>query len=126
MDLVRDGKAKLVVFVAHWCPHCQREVPVLSQYLASNDLPPSVELLAVATGTNPDRPNYPPSLWLEREGWPAPVLADDTEGTVAQRFGLPSYPYFVAIDADGKVVARTTGEISTDTFVDLARQASGG
>jgi thiol-disulfide isomerase/thioredoxin len=125
VDITSDGKPKLVLFVAHWCPHCQREVPVLSQYLATQTLPAPVELITVATGTNPDRPNFPPSLWLERENWPGPVLVDDAQGTTAQQFGLPSYPYFVAIDAEGKVVARTTGEISTDAFVDLARQAAG-
>src|SRR5262245_58095868 len=31
----KDGKPKAVVFVAHWCPHCQAEVPRISQYLQS-------------------------------------------------------------------------------------------
>ena len=25
-----DGKPQMIVFVAHWCPHCQREVPLLT------------------------------------------------------------------------------------------------
>ena len=124
ISITRDGRAKLVLFVAHWCPHCQREVPLLVDYLESHSLPDNVDLVTVATGTTPDRPNYPPSAWLERERWPAPVLVDDADGTAAQAFGLPGYPYFVAVDASGTVVARTSGEITTDQFAALAGQAA--
>lgn len=29
--IVRDGQPKLIAFLAHWCPHCQREVPVVDR-----------------------------------------------------------------------------------------------
>ena len=28
-----DGGAKVIVFVAHWCPHCQAEVPEIVSHL---------------------------------------------------------------------------------------------
>ena len=117
----RDGKAKLILFVAHWCPHCQREVPLLVSWLKGHDLPPGVELLTVATATSSDRPNYPPSAWLEDEGWKAPVLADSSDDAAATAFGLPGFPYLVGVDAQGKVVGRLSGEFTTDTFVTLAK-----
>jgi thiol-disulfide isomerase/thioredoxin len=119
-----DGRAKLLVFVAHWCPHCRREVPVLSSYLRTHDLPKGLDLVTIATGTSPDAPNYPPSSWLENAHWPKPILADSSTSTAAQAFGLPGYPYFVAIGRDGKVVARTSGEISTSEFAQLADAAA--
>jgi RNA polymerase sigma factor (sigma-70 family) len=29
-----DGRPKVLLFVAHWCPHCQAEVPVVQAWLA--------------------------------------------------------------------------------------------
>jgi thiol-disulfide isomerase/thioredoxin len=123
-----DGKAKVIVFVAHWCPHCQREVPLLSEHLKDHPMPDDVELLTVSTAVHPGADNYPPQEWLEREDWTAPVLADDEESTVGQTFGLSAFPYFVVVDADGKVVERATGELTTDQFdamVEAAQEGSG-
>ena len=125
VDIRNDGRPKLVLFVAHWCPHCQREVPLLSKYLKSHPLPKGLDLYTVSTAVNQPRGNYPPSAWLQREGWTAPVLADSDDGKAANAFGLPGFPYFVAVDASGKVVARTSGEISTDDFADLATKTLG-
>jgi thiol-disulfide isomerase/thioredoxin len=123
--VTHDGRPKLLVFVAHWCPHCQREVPLLVQHLRDRPLPAGVDLVAIATATTPDRPNYPPSAWLDREGWKAPVLADSSQGNASAAFGLPGFPYFVAVDARGNVAARTSGEISVDQFEQLVRVARG-
>ena len=67
------GKPTVVLFVAHWCPHCQREVPVVQDYVDAGRVPRGTSLVAVATAIDPSRPNYPPSEWLEREGWTSPV-----------------------------------------------------
>jgi len=120
-----DGRAKLIVFVAHWCPHCRNEIPLLADWLKSNQLPNGVDLYAVSTAVDSKRPNYPPSSWLEKEGWTAPVLADSSESKAADALGLSAFPYFMAVDGSGKVVARTTGEIGPEAFSDLARTALG-
>jgi cytochrome c biogenesis protein CcmG/thiol:disulfide interchange protein DsbE len=125
VDIRNDGRPKLILFVAHWCPHCQREVPLLTDYLKSHPLPKGVDLYTVATATNPQRPNYPPSAWLAKVGWKAPTLADSGDAKAANAFGLNAFPYFVAVDGSGKVVARTTGEITTDEFAGLAARALG-
>jgi thiol-disulfide isomerase/thioredoxin len=119
-----DGGPAVLVFVAHWCPHCQREVPVLSEWLRDGG-PEGVEVAFVATGTSAARPNHPPSSWLEEERIDAPVLADDASGTAAAAYGLSAYPFFVALDADGTVRARDSGEIGVEGFerlVAVARQ----
>jgi cytochrome c biogenesis protein CcmG/thiol:disulfide interchange protein DsbE len=115
----------VLAFVAHWCPHCQVEVPLLSEHLATNPMPAGVRLVTVATSTNVTRPNYPPSAWLEREEWPGEVLADSAEGASASAFGLTAFPYFVAVDPAGDVVARVSGEISTEQFDELTALAMG-
>jgi cytochrome c biogenesis protein CcmG/thiol:disulfide interchange protein DsbE len=123
MAIVHDARPKLVMFVAHWCPHCQREVPLLASWLRSNGMPQGVDLYTVATGTTPDRPNYPPSAWLQREGWTVPTMADDDNDRAAAAFGISAYPFFVAVDGSGKVVARTSGELSISKFQTLLDQA---
>jgi thiol-disulfide isomerase/thioredoxin len=122
VSITHDGHPKLVLFAAHWCPHCQREVPLLISHLKDHPLPSGIELYLVATGTDARLPNYPPSAWLAKIGWTSPVLADDTKST-AMAFGLTSYPYFVALDAQSRVVARTSGEISVDDFDQLVARA---
>jgi cytochrome c biogenesis protein CcmG, thiol:disulfide interchange protein DsbE len=125
VNVTHDGRPKVVLFVAHWCPHCQKEVPLIADYLQSNPLPAGVDLITVATSTSPDQPNYPPSAWLQSEGWKTPVMADSKDGAAGQAFGLSAFPYFVAVDASGKVVSQKTGEITTDEFSQLTRQAMG-
>ena len=114
-----DGTAKVILFLAHWCPHCQAEVPVVQAWVDGGNLPDDVELISVSTAIDPNRPNYPPSEWLERENWTAPVIEDES-GTVASAYGMTAFPYFVFVNADGTVAGRITGEVPTsdlDTII---------
>jgi thiol-disulfide isomerase/thioredoxin len=119
------GKPTVVLFLAHWCPHCQREAPVVQDYVDSGRVPKGSSLVAVATAIDPARPNYPPSEWLEREGWTSPVLADGN-GEAANAYGLPAFPYWVAVDAQGRVVERITGELTPRQIDDLFAAAKAG
>jgi cytochrome c biogenesis protein CcmG, thiol:disulfide interchange protein DsbE len=111
--IAADGRPKILLFLAHWCPHCQAEVPVVQRWLDADRLPGSVDLISIATSIDAARPNYPPDEWLARERWAPPVLVDPDEA-VAQRFGLGAFPYWVAVSADGRVAMRLTGELSPD------------
>ncbi len=115
------GTPTLLVFLAHWCPFCQEEVPLLVEWEESGDMPLGVDVIAVATATDSARPNYPPSAWLAREKFPAlwPVMADDQERTAGQSFGLAAYPFFVLLDAEGKVVKRMSGVVPKDDLTAL-------
>ena len=105
-----------IVLLAHWCHVCQAEVPVLVDYLDTTGMPDGVELVAISTSINEARSNYPPSAWLEREGWTAPTLVDDGTSRALQALGISAFPGFVFVDADGRVVTRTTGELPAATF----------
>jgi thiol-disulfide isomerase/thioredoxin len=111
-----SGRPTAIVFVAHWCPHCQREVPLIQAWINENGLPKDVDLVSVATGIDPSRPNYPPDAWLEHEGWTVPVLVDPSN-TVAMAYGLTGYPFFVFLDGQGKVVTRISGELTIPQLV---------
>jgi cytochrome c biogenesis protein CcmG, thiol:disulfide interchange protein DsbE len=110
-----------IVLLAHWCAHCQAEVPVLVEYLATTGMPEGVGLVAISTSINEAQPNYPPSAWLEREGWTVPTLVDDANSRALSSLGMGSFPGFVFVDADGRVVSRMTGEIPAATFDQIVR-----
>lgn len=119
-----DGRAKVIAFFAHWCPHCQRELPRLTAWLADNDLPAGVDLVAVNTAVADDRDNYPPSAWFETEGWTLPVLRDSPATEIAEGYGLSSFPYTVVLNGAGAVVARVSGELSTPQWETLLATAA--
>ncbi len=111
---------QVIVVVAHWCPHCQAEVPRIVDWLAANELPNGAQLVTLSTGIDAARPNYPPSAWLAREGWTAPVLTDDAASTALTALGLNSFPGFVFVNTDGTVAQRLTGELPVDQIASIA------
>ncbi len=121
-----DGTPKIVVFLAHWCPHCQAEVPVIQQWINEGNLPDDVEMISISTLANEVRDNFPPNEWLEEEGWTPPVMLDSEEGTLALAYGLGSTPQFMVLDGDNTNLLRVSGELTTeqlDLLVDVAQES---
>jgi cytochrome c biogenesis protein CcmG/thiol:disulfide interchange protein DsbE len=125
IDIEPGDQPQLIIFVAHWCPHCQREVPKIVQWLEDSGTPEGLDMTVVATATDPNRPNYPPSEWLDEEGLNLPAMADDEDGSAAEAMGLSGYPYFVLLDRNHKVLARDTGELTTEQLDALVEMAEG-
>lgn len=111
-----DGQATVIVFLAHWCPHCQAEFPRLVDAWIRPDLPDEVRVVAVPTAQDPDGNNWPPSVWMlgGTQPWDEPVLLDTEELNVGRAMGVTSYPFFVVIGPDGNVLVRTAGEQGLD------------
>ena len=121
------GTPMLLVFLAHWCPFCQKEVPVLVNWNSSGTVPDNLDVIAVTTGTDEAQPNFPPSVWLANEKWPElwPVLVDNKDQTAGNAFGLAGYPFMVLIGEDGKVLWRNSGEISAEALTEAVNAALG-
>jgi len=111
---IDPGAPTLVVFLAHWCPVCQREVPDLVEWNSNSGVPAGVRVVGVATATDERRDNYPPSEWLVRESFPWSVVADSATGDAAAAFGVTGYPFFAFVDADGAVQWRLSGLVPTE------------
>jgi cytochrome c biogenesis protein CcmG, thiol:disulfide interchange protein DsbE len=121
-----DGKPKVIFFIAHWCPHCQREVPLIAKWQKEGKLPADLAYYTVSTSVQEKGPNYPPSAWLAREAWPYPVMADDKGGTAVKSYGFSGFPFFAVLRADGTVAARASGEMDLDPFLELLAKAKQG
>jgi thiol-disulfide isomerase/thioredoxin len=119
------GDPAVVLFLAHWCPHCQAEVPRLQAWLDANEEPENVRLFSVATSSSKLQPNFPPSDWLQDEGWTAPVMFDDAVGTAAGAYGVASFPFWAVLDGDGNVALRFSGELDDAGIEQLWEFASG-
>jgi len=118
ISLEKNGKSKILLFLAHWCPHCQAEVPIVQEYIDTFGLPADVEVIGILTSIDRSRDNYPPHDWLAKEGWSETQIYDlDREiGTV---YGLNAFPYWVTLDKDLKVVNRVTGKLTPDQITVL-------
>lgn len=115
-----DGRPKMLVFLAHWCEFCQQELPEVEQWAAEGNVPEGVDLVGVATGIDPGRPNFPPSEWFEREGWSSPVVVDDGDNSIGEAYGLTAYPFWTFLDDEHQVVSRLSGNLTTDQLDAIA------
>ena len=118
-----DGTPYMLVFLAHWCPHCNAEVPRLVEWNASGMVPDGLRVIGVSTAVAADRPNYPPSKWIVDKEWPFEVMADSTEMDAAGAYGVDGFPFFVVVGADGKVKVRASGEQEIEVIDRLVRDA---
>lgn len=125
ITIPEPGRPTMILFLAHWCPHCQAEVPVVQQWVDDGGLPDGVDLATVSTAVDSRRPNYPPAEWLDDEGWTAPVLVDGTNAA-AEAAGLTGFPFFVAVDGEGNVVGRTSGELTAEGLTAIAESLTAG
>jgi thiol-disulfide isomerase/thioredoxin len=117
-----EGGPVMVIFLAHWCPHCNNEIPRLIGLEEDGRFPDDLKIVAVSTAVAPDRPNFPPSEWIVEKGWPWEVMADGYDFTNqtfigANAFGVNSFPFITVVGADGTVLGRWSGESEPDDFI---------
>ena len=125
VSLEKDGNAKALIFLAHWCPHCQREVPAVQEYIDTMGVPDGIDIIAIATSIDKGRENYPPTEWLAREGW-TELQIYDIDKKIGDAYGLNAFPYWVFLDKELNIIARRTGNLPQDLvgqlLISLANQ----
>ena len=130
-DIVIDPAANgpyMIVFLAHWCPHCNAEVPRLLDWKNAGLVPAELNIVGVGTAVAPGEANFPPAQWFSNKGWSWPVIVDEYKGpgaagTAATAFGASGWPYFVIIGADGLVKVRKSGEIEISELQTIVADA---
>jgi thiol-disulfide isomerase/thioredoxin len=130
VDAAVDGPTWLV-FLAHWCPHCNREIPVINELRDAGRIPEGVNVVAISTAFSPDRPNWPPAEWLADLDWTYTAILDGIDPTSQSpyiadaAFGVGGYPFSVVIGGDGRVVTRFSGEHDANELASLLDDALG-
>jgi len=123
IDPAGEGKATLVVFLAHWCQFCNREIPVLNKWRESGEVPTGLRVVGITTGSKADQANWPPSKWLTAMKWPFEVMADSEAQEAAAAYGVAGYPFMAFVGANGKITARTSGEVPVEQLQIYANAA---
>ena len=125
VPIVHDGTPKAVMFLAHWCGHCQAEVPRVQRWLNETGGVPGVDIVSVTTSYQPAQGNWSPQDWLDDEGWTVPLIRDDADSSVYVAYGAGPFPYWVFLNGDGSVAGRAAGELGTETLEQLLRGLAG-
>ena len=124
LTIAPNGKPQIIMVVAHWCSHCQAEVPRVQKWLNASGMPADVDLVTVATSNDAARGNYPAADWLRREKWSVPTIVDDKANQAGAALGVSGFPYFIVTNGQGKIIFRTSGEITEqqwNTLLEAAR-----
>ena len=122
-----DDTARVWLIWAHWCPHCQTELPEVSEWYEEHAADyPDIELVTISTAIDPGRAN-PLEPYLEDSQFPFPVLVDD-DTSIAGQLGASAFPFWMVTDGEGTVLVRIPGAIGIDTveqiFTSLEEMAS--
>ena len=130
-EVVIDGATNgptMVIFVAHWCPHCNAEIPRINELRDEEAFPSDLDIVGVSTAVQLNGEHFPPSEWRTELDWTYPMMGDGVD-LVAQTFlatsayGVNSFPFGVIIDADGNVAKRWSGEKTKDELLAIIDQA---
>jgi len=117
LSIENNGRPKIIIFLAHWCSHCQEEAKLLKKYFSIHGVSSDVDGYAIATAIDSNKPNYPPDKWLERESWPYQIISDTSDDSIAKAFGVNAFPYWVLVDSEGKVLSRVKGSLTENEIV---------
>jgi len=107
---VGDGAAgaTMLVFFATWCPHCQREAPVMSELESQYD---DLQLVMVGIDAqdNPDKVRQ----FAEEYDIESPAVYEPLLGS---EYGVSGYPTVYVLDENNKVVGAHSGEAPREVY----------
>jgi peroxiredoxin len=94
------GKTVLLTFTTTWCPYCIKDIPNLKKiYNGYKDR--DFELIAVYIQESDKKV----ASFVKKYDLPYTILLD-TDGTVAQSYGVRGVPTKVLVDKKGKILCR--------------------
>lgn len=121
IDAVASGPT-MVIFLAHWCSHCNAEIPEINKLRDEGRIPEGLNIVGVSTALEPGQPNFPPSRWLDDKDWTYPAIADGVDLELGQfiattAYGVTGFPFITLVNGDGTVAARWSGQRGADDFL---------
>ena len=106
-----DQDVFVLAFWATWCQPCQQELTKMSGMYATRK-ERGLQIFAVSID-GPDTAAQVPT-WVEREGYPFPVLLDRETQVLTRYNPRGDIPYYVVLDARGRVLKDHQGYMSGD------------
>lgn len=116
-----DYQATMLVFFASWCPHCNREAPIISDLKNEHD-----NLRVVMIGIDGQDNSEKVQEFVNKYGINGPAAYDPSVGSIYQ---ASSYPTIYVIDGSGKITAANAGETPKNVlegWIEDALGSSGG
>ncbi len=107
------GKVVAIQFWADWCPPCIREMRLLAPAYASYQAR-GVVILAI----NLRQEKATVMKLVKQLNAPYEFLLD-TDGQVAQKYGVETLPTSFIVDREGRIKTRILGETTPETFEQL-------
>ena len=102
------GEILVVNFWASWCAPCRRELPLLDQWNAAWT-GRGARVIAISIDTDAKKAKR----FAEEMKLTLPVMHDGPQG-LARTLDIPSVPYTLLIDRDGKVVGEVKGSTESE------------
>jgi thiol-disulfide isomerase/thioredoxin len=103
-----EAQATMLVFFATWCPHCQKEAPVISELEGQYD-GLKVVMIGIDGQDNPGKV----SEFVEKYEIESPAVYEPSLG---QKYGVSGYPTVYVLDGSDEVVGAHTGEAPRDVY----------
>ena len=101
-------KATMLVFFASWCPHCNREAPLISDIQKNHD-----DLRVIMAGIDGQDNNQKVQDFVNKYDINGPAFYDPSVGST---YHASSYPTIYVIDGSGKIAAANSGEVPKDVL----------
>lgn len=116
------GKVAVIAFAAEWCPHCRKELPLLSEAWKENGLVRNDTIFVVMMVSSEKEKAIgfykslnPPSNWR--------LVLD--ANSVADKYDIVGVPTAIVLDKEGKIVKILVGERPPQDIIDPVRELLG-
>jgi thiol-disulfide isomerase/thioredoxin len=102
------AQATMLVFFATWCPHCQREAPVLSELESQYD-----GLRMIMVGIDGEDNPHKVGEFVERYDIESPAVYEPSLGT---EYRVSGYPTVYVLNEDNEVIGAHSGEAPREVY----------
>lgn len=115
-----DYQATMLVFFATWCPHCQKEAPIISELESQYE-----DLGVVMVGIDNRDNSGKVREFVNRFRIESPTFYQPSLGST---YRVSGYPTIYVLDGSGEIVAAHSGEVPRDVlegWIEQARESDG-
>lgn len=103
-------KPTLLVFWAPWCPHCQKELPILEQIWQDPKTKEKINIIAVRVFYKSSKPTI-----INDDDFSFPIILAGQ--AIGEEYNISAVPTLIFVDKDFKIRERTEGALSKEELI---------